>query len=676
MHHSILSYLTRPAARFAWVGALAAQLVVGLTPTAQAVPPPPLNGAKPRPFYAFAHNPNSISDVEVALKNGCNALEPDISKGWCDDYLITWDTDLGVPGCGSLSLIDWCDQVNLLAQKHTNLALVVFDIKPPAALEAYGTPILDAARNHLNANGVNLNVIYSTPSLDEKEVFNQMLGKLLPREGVQFDAMDDPADSINYFFSQGYYDNIGYGDGTSLQYGPLTRAMDRAAFLRASVGYPKCVTYAYLIDLAVSMEHLINAGVDGLIVKDGNQDQLIDIVTNNHPELRLGTREDNPFHPENEAYGIEFLTGTDGTDADIEFTLHGCKGSASITVNAGFIIPALYNTHRFESANYDWVTIPSKDIGPLESITIKNLGGALNPDWRIAEVRVSSARYLGANAADAQGNGTREYQFLSGAYVGSGDTTNLVLTPNFETPRPTIQCPAPLQVPADLNQCGAVVAFNPAVDGPCPNVIAVCIPPSGSLFPIGPTTVTCHAEMGSKSSDPCSFLVTVVDTQAPVITCPAPIVVNATSPAGAVVTFTPVATDNCGAPTIISTPASGSVFAIGDTTVTSVAKDAAQNQASCSFNIHVKGAAEQTADLLNAVTALNISKAGVKNSLIMQLNSVLASLQSQNFPSACGSLAAFIDTVNAQRNKSISTADADLLVAAANQIRAVIGCIP
>jgi hypothetical protein len=676
MQHSILSHLTTPAARFAWVGALAAQLLAGLAPTAQAVPPPPLNGAKPRPFYAFAHNPNSISDVEEALKNGCNALEPDISKGWCDDYLITWDTDLGVTGCGNLSLIDWCDQVNLLAQTHTNLALVVFDIKSPAALDANGTTILDAARNHLNANGVNLNVIYSTASLDGGEVFNQMLGQLLPREGVQFDDLDDAADAVNYFFSHGYYDNIGYGDGTSIQYGPLTRAMDRAAFLRASVGYPKCVSYAFLIDLAVSMEHFINAGVDGLIVKDGNQGQLLDIVTNNHPELRLATREDNPFHPENEAYGIEFITGSDGTDADIEFTLHGCNGSASITVNAGYIIPGIYNTHRFEADNYDWVTIPSKDIGPLESITIKDLGGALNPDWRIAEVHVSSARYLGADAADAQGKGTREYRFVSGAYVGSGDTTNLVLTPNFDTPRPTIQCPASFQVPADLNQCGATVTFNPAVDGPCPNITAVCVPPSGSFFTPGPTTVICHAQMGSQSSDPCSFVVTVVDMQAPAITCPAPIVVKATSPAGAVVTFAPVATDNCGTPTIVSTPASGAVFPIGDTTVTSVAKDAAQNQAACTFNVHVKGAAEQTADLLNAVAALNISKAGVKNSLIMELNSVLASLQSNNLTSACGALQSFIQTVNAQRNKSISTADADLLVAAANQISAVIGCTP
>ena len=39
----------------------------------------PLNGTSPRPFYVFAHNPNTIADVERALSQGANALEPDIN---------------------------------------------------------------------------------------------------------------------------------------------------------------------------------------------------------------------------------------------------------------------------------------------------------------------------------------------------------------------------------------------------------------------------------------------------------------------------------------------------------------------------------------------------------------------------------------------------------------------
>jgi hypothetical protein len=151
-------------------------------------------------------------------------------------------------------------------------------------------------------------------------------------------------------------------------------------------------------------------------------------------------------------------------------------------------------------------------------------------------------------------------------------------------------------------------------------------------------------------------------------------VVNATSPAGAAVQFPVTATDNCGA-TIVSTPASGSVLPIGDTFVQSTATDPSSNQDSCSFNVHVKGALEQTQDLIAAVNGLN-TKAGIRNSLLMSLNTALMGLQNNKPNPACGSLKSFIDLVLAQQGKAISSSDADYLIAAATQIRAVIGCYP
>ena len=168
-------------------------------------------------------------------------------------------------------------------------------------------------------------------------------------------------------------------------------------------------------------------------------------------------------------------------------------------------------------------------------------------------------------------------------------------------------------------------------------------------------------------------MVTVQDTQPPVITCPAPIVVKATSPAGAVVSFAATATDNCGTTTVVSTPAPGSVFAIGDTIVQSTATDGSANQSSCSFKIHVKGAAEQIADLVKVVSNLNLAK-GPKNALLFQLNTALASLKNNNLLAACGAVQSFIDAVKALPSKTLSSSDAALLIAAAVQIRAVIGC--
>ncbi len=90
----------------------------------------------------------------------------------------------------------------------------------------------------------------------------------------------------------------------------------------------------------------------------------------------------------------------------------------------------------------------------------------------------------------------------------------------------------------------------------------------------------------------CTQIITVNDQTAPVITCPANI--SVTTPVGsctAVVNFSVTATDNCaGAVTIVSTPASGTAFPIGTTTVTSTATDACGNSSSCTFTVTVADA--------------------------------------------------------------------------------------
>src|SRR5262249_41596935 len=57
----------------------------------------------------------------------------------------------------------------------------------------------------------------------------------------------------------------------------------------------------------------------------------------------------------------------------------------------------------------------------------------------------------------------------------------------------------------DPGQCGAIVNFGPPpTTGDCAPI--VCTPPSGSFFPIGPTTVTCTNTDGFNAT----FTVTVV----------------------------------------------------------------------------------------------------------------------------------------------------------------------
>src|SRR5207302_1203718 len=84
-----------------------------------------------------------------------------------------------------------------------------------------------------------------------------------------------------------------------------------------------------------------------------------------------------------------------------------------------------------------------------------------------------------------------------------------------------------------------------------------------------------------------SFEVTVVDTTAPSLTVPGDISAEATSAAGAVVSFAASATDAVSAVSIVYSQSAGTTFALGATTVTVTATDAAHNACSQSFKVTV-----------------------------------------------------------------------------------------
>ena len=81
----------------------------------------------------------------------------------------------------------------------------------------------------------------------------------------------------------------------------------------------------------------------------------------------------------------------------------------------------------------------------------------------------------------------------------------------------------------------------------------------------------------------------VSDIESPLITCLSNLVVTADAGqcSRSNVTFTVSATDNCTVTNLASSPASGSTFPIGVTTVTSTANDASGNQSSCTFTVTV-----------------------------------------------------------------------------------------
>jgi hypothetical protein len=112
---------------------------------------------------------------------------------------------------------------------------------------------------------------------------------------------------------------------------------------------------------------------------------------------------------------------------------------------------------------------------------------------------------------------------------------------------------------------------------------------NGAIFPLGTTLVSCTATDGAGNTANGSFEVTVIDGTPPSITAPPDQVVEATSAAGAVVTY-PACTssDAVSAPTITYNYASGSTFPLGTTMVICTATDAASNASSATFDITVQ----------------------------------------------------------------------------------------
>ncbi|MDA7497417.1 HYR domain-containing protein, partial [bacterium] len=161
-----------------------------------------------------------------------------------------------------------------------------------------------------------------------------------------------------------------------------------------------------------------------------------------------------------------------------------------------------------------------------------------------------------------------------------------------DTTDPVIICSPNLIVSNTAGQCGTTVNYSAtATDDTDSAPLLSCNPPSGSVFSVGTTVVTCSATDASGNQSMCSFTITVNDTELPTIACPNNIIVsNDPGNCGALVSYLdPSGIDNC--PGSITSQSnglgSGAFFPIGTTTETFVVTDASGNQSSCSFTITV-----------------------------------------------------------------------------------------
>ncbi len=211
------------------------------------------------------------------------------------------------------------------------------------------------------------------------------------------------------------------------------------------------------------------------------------------------------------------------------------------------------------------------------------------------------ATTIDCTVSDASGNMTTQ------SYVVQ---VNDVTAPQFiDLPLPDVTVPA-----TGINGATVSYALPAASDtsGITPSVS--CLPPSGTVFAIGDTSVTCTATDNSGNTATASFVVTVTDTVPPVINVPVGgLDADLQNTSGAIVDYSSDVTvsDNIDpSPNLLCTPASGTLFPPGATTVDCTATDSAGNASTASFEVRVgyAGGVGITPTKLN-------SKAGSSNPL-------------------------------------------------------------
>jgi hypothetical protein len=155
-------------------------------------------------------------------------------------------------------------------------------------------------------------------------------------------------------------------------------------------------------------------------------------------------------------------------------------------------------------------------------------------------------------------------------------------------------CPGNITVNAANGLCSAIVNWNPpTASDNCPGVSLSTNHIQGETFPVGTTVVTYTATDHAGLVTTCSFNVTVVDNQLPVIACASNISVsNDAGQCGAGVAITAAtATDNCPGVTVAGVRsdalALNAAYPVGTTTITWTATDAHNNTATCTQTVTV-----------------------------------------------------------------------------------------
>src|SRR5574337_718153 len=250
---------------------------------------------------------------------------------------------------------------------------------------------------------------------------------------------------------------------------------------------------------------------------------------------------------------------------------------------------------NFNGANFTGSNLSGSILADSTFICSSTPSGPVCTNFTNADL--SNADLTGALVVNANFSGAN----LSGATLDCHG--NSICASSDHIP-PVVTPPANQEI-GRASSLGSIVFYPTATATDNVGIVGqvTCTPASGTLFPVGTTTVDCSASDAAGNVGHASFVVTVQDTTAPTITVPSTVTQEASSSGGATVTYAVSATDNVGVVgQVTCTPASGTLFARGTTTVDCSASDAAGNVGHASFVVTVQDTTAPTITVPSTIT--------------------------------------------------------------------------
>ncbi len=298
---------------------------------------------------------------------------------------------------------------------------------------------------------------------------------------------------------------------------------------------------------------------------------------------------DNPVSCPGGNDGAATITATGGMGINYDVSWSNAEVTASISgLTSGSYIGSIFDNNGSGCFATTSVIIPVVDLDlPIIScptdVTINMDAGLCTSTASIgvatATDNCTATPIITNDAPTSFPAGNTTVTWTAKDAVGSTSTCTQIVTVT-DSEKPIISCPADITIHTDAGQCTSTESIGLATATDNCTATPIITNDAPTSFPAGNTTVTWTAKDAVGSTSTCTQIVTVTDSEKPIISCPADITIH--TDAGQCTSTASIgiatATDNC---TVIITNDAPTAFPTGNTTVTWTAKDGAGNANTC-----------------------------------------------------------------------------------------------